>query len=214
VSFAAVLLLVWRSLWHEITRNRPMARYGTNARRQRCEGVNARVHRGSVAVRPQEEAVECHLHCCNDASYRGTVNGESGLGLWPGKQWFNHRDPRAATSLLAQLAAAVTVSSADGTTDVALNAPVIITTRTGHLASVQVTPLTGASLTGSFNADGTQWTSATSSVPRSRISVHPIGCRSAVRLRASVSKPTTHAIRVTCEASEGGGVRPTARFLH
>ena len=47
---------------------------------------------------------------------------------------------RAGTGLSAHLAEAVTVSSADGTTDVALNAPVIITTGTGHVVSVQVTP--------------------------------------------------------------------------
>jgi len=67
---------------------------------------------------------------------------------------------RSAVSVSAHLAAAVTVSPANGTTDVALNAPVIVTTRTGHLASVQVTPPTGASLIGSLNAAGTQWTSA------------------------------------------------------
>ena len=54
----------------------------------------------------------------------------------------------------------MTVSPANGTTDVALNAPVIVTTRTGHLASVQVTSLAGASLIGSLNAAGNQWTSA------------------------------------------------------
>ena len=67
---------------------------------------------------------------------------------------------RSAASLSAHLAAAVTVSPANGTTDVALNAPVIVTTRTGHLVSVQVSPVTGASLIGSLNAAGTQWTSA------------------------------------------------------
>jgi lipoprotein-anchoring transpeptidase ErfK/SrfK len=67
---------------------------------------------------------------------------------------------RAAASLSAHLAAAVTVSPTNGATNVALNAPVIVTTSMGHLTSVQVTPLTGASLSGSLNDAGTQWTSA------------------------------------------------------
>ena len=67
---------------------------------------------------------------------------------------------RSATSLSAHLAAAVTVSPANGTTKVAPNASVFITTNTGYLASVQVTPLTGASLTGSLNADDTEWRSS------------------------------------------------------
>jgi len=71
--------------------------------------------------------------------------------------------PTATTSdakLSARLAEAVTVSPSNGTTDVALNAPVIVTTKTGHLASVQVTPASGAPLTGNLNAAATQWTSA------------------------------------------------------
>ena len=59
----------------------------------------------------------------------------------------------------AHLAAAVTVSPSRGTTDVALNAPVTVTTSLGHFASVQVTPSPGAPLTGALNAAATQWTS-------------------------------------------------------
>jgi lipoprotein-anchoring transpeptidase ErfK/SrfK len=66
----------------------------------------------------------------------------------------------STASLSAHLAAGVTVTPANGTTNVALNAPVIVETRTGHLASVQVTSRAGAPLTGTLNATGTQWTSA------------------------------------------------------
>ena len=119
---------------------------------------------------------------------------------------------RAGTGLSAHLAEAVTVSSADGTTDVALNAPVIITTGTGHVVSVQVTPPHGCVAHGSFNATGTQWTSATtlgatSTYTRAPNRV-PVGCAP----ESSVSKPTSHAICVTCEASEGAACGPAVEL--
>ena len=66
----------------------------------------------------------------------------------------------SGTALSERLAAAVSISPVDGTTGVALNAPVTVTTSTGHLTSVEVTPTTGAPLTGSLNGRATRWTSA------------------------------------------------------
>ena len=88
--------------------------------------------------------------------------------------------PQARTSaadLSAQLAAAVTISPSNGTSGVALNAPVTVTTNTGRLTSVQVTPTAGAPLTGSLNAAATQWTSAGT-----------LGATSSYRVKAVVTR--------------------------
>jgi len=75
----------------------------------------------------------------------------------------------------AHLAAAVNVSPATGTANVALNAPVTVTTSTGHLIEVKVIPTTGAPLSGTLNARATRWTS-----------VGPLGATSSYQVTAVV----------------------------
>ena len=90
--------------------------------------------------------------------------------------------PPSTTSvakLSAHLAAAVTVSPANGTAGVALDTPVTVATTSGHLASVQVTPSTGVPLSGSLNSAGTQWTSAGA-----------LGATSTYQVRAVVAGPS------------------------
>ena len=96
---------------------------------------------------------------------------------------------RSAPSLSAHLAAAVTVSPANGTTNVAPNASVFVTTNTGYLTSVQVTPLTGASLTGSFNVDDTEW-----------------------RSTGALAGTTTYQIKALVRSSSGATGTETSRF--
>ena len=85
----------------------------------------------------------------------------------------------SAAGVSARLAGAVSVNPSDGTTGVALNAPVTVTTRVGHLTSVQVTPTTGEPLAGALNAGATQWTSAGA-----------LGATSTYRVRALVTGPS------------------------
>ncbi len=85
----------------------------------------------------------------------------------------------SAADTSARLTAAVTISPVSGTAGVALDAPVTVTTNSGRLTAVQVTPTTGAPLTGSLNAAATQWTS-----------VGALGATSTYQVKAVVRGPS------------------------
>jgi lipoprotein-anchoring transpeptidase ErfK/SrfK len=78
----------------------------------------------------------------------------------------------------AQLAAAVTISPASGTTGVALNAPVTVSTAAGSLRSVQVVDATGAALRGVLSPSGVRWSSST-----------PLQPTATYRVSATVARP-------------------------
>ena len=140
------------------------------------------------------------------------VNGENGLGLWHGKQWFNHRH-QGGDRLVGppcrgrdgQLGRRNNRRRAERACDHHDR------DRSRGLRAGDP-PLTGASLTGSFNATGTQWTSATTLGATSTYTRAPnrgpVGCAP----ESSVSKPTSHAICVTCEASEGAACGPAVEL--
>ena len=87
--------------------------------------------------------------------------------------------PAAALALArAQLAAAVTVSPAPGTTGVALNAPVTVSTAAGSLMSVQVINAAGSPISGALTATRAAWRSST-----------PLQPTSTYRLVATVARP-------------------------
>jgi len=67
-------------------------------------------------------------------------------------------DPAANTKLIARLADAVKTDPLNGSTGIALDAPISVTTSIGHLVSVQVAPIGGQELTGTLDAHSTQWT--------------------------------------------------------
>ncbi len=95
----------------------------------------------------------------------------------------------------AHLTAAVTVSPSNGTAGVALDAPVTVTTTSGRLTSVQVTPTAGAPLTGGLNAAGTQWTSvgalgATSNYAVTAVVTGPSGATGAAISSFTTLTPT------------------------
>jgi lipoprotein-anchoring transpeptidase ErfK/SrfK len=89
------------------------------------------------------------------------------------------RSAAAIALAQAQLAAAVTVSPASGTTGVALNAPISVSTATGRLLSVQVLNAAGTPpVTGTLAAARTTWRSAT-----------PLQPTSSYRVVATVARP-------------------------
>ena len=92
------------------------------------------------------------------------------------RSWPSHRGPsaaarraaeaRAITAQRAVLAAGVTIAPRDGTANVALDAPVVVATRSGLLGTVSVISTTGAVVTGHF-ASPQRWVSTAPLAPSS-----------------------------------------------
>jgi lipoprotein-anchoring transpeptidase ErfK/SrfK len=115
------------------------------------------------------------------AASSGSTHSASGSDPRPpaGANNSTARSATAITQAQAQLAAAVTVSPASGTTGVALNDPVSVSTATGKLLSVQVVPAAGGTpLTGTLAATGAAWSSAA-----------PLQPTSTYRVVATVARP-------------------------
>jgi lipoprotein-anchoring transpeptidase ErfK/SrfK len=87
----------------------------------------------------------------------GGSSHKGGTGPAAGKPKAQPPSTAAIALAKAQLAAAIAVSPATGTSGVPLNTTIIVTTPTGYLTSVQVTDAAGSAVTGTLAPSGLEW---------------------------------------------------------